>query len=187
MPACVGAGRAASAGRSSQAAGSASTGTARNTQRQPRCSTTSPLKAGPISEGTTQPAENAAKIFGRSACGYCRPTSTYSDTDSAPAPRPCTRRPAISIGMPIANPASSRPTTKQASPPHSAPAGPRRSHQRPATVMPTTLVASVLPKAKAYSGRPFSAVATVGIAAAMARASKALSETSATMPSVVAR
>ncbi len=142
---------------------------------------------GPSSDGTTQPAENAAKMRGRSASGYSRATSTYSATEIAPAPSPCTRRPASSIGMPQANPASNSPQTKQASPAHSGSAGPRASLQRPATVMPITLVARVPPNASAYRRRPSSSRATVGIAAATASASNAIRETSATMPSVVAR
>ncbi|KAG1060846.1 hypothetical protein G6F40_018044 [Rhizopus arrhizus] len=89
--------------------------------------------------------------------------------------------------MRIAKPASSRPSTKQARPYHSGRAGPWRSAQRPARVMPITLVARVPPNASAYRRRPSSASATVGIAAATASASKACSATSATMPMVVAR
>lgn len=59
----------ASAGRSSRPAGTASNGTARNTQRQPRCCTIRPLNAGPTIEGTTQPAEKAANTFGRRCSG----------------------------------------------------------------------------------------------------------------------
>ncbi len=65
--------------------------------------------------------------------------------------------------------------------------GPARSLQRPAAVIPITLVASVPPNANAYSGRPFNSRATVGMAAATANDSNALSDTSATMPSVAAR
>ncbi|MCW0461402.1 hypothetical protein NB717_002470 [Xanthomonas sacchari] len=142
---------------------------------------------GPISDGTTQPAENAANMRGRIACGYSRATSTYSTTEIAPAPRPCTSRPASRNPIDGAKPASSSPQTKQARPVHSGVAGPCRSLQRPATVMPITLAARVPPKASAYSRRPSSSRATVGIAAATASASKAISDTSATMPTVVAR
>ncbi len=75
-------------GRSIAPAGKASRGTPRNTQRQPRCSTTRPLNAGPTSAGTTQAVANAAKMRRRSASGYRRPTSTYSATDMPPAPSP---------------------------------------------------------------------------------------------------
>ncbi|AJQ85619.1 hypothetical protein [Xanthomonas oryzae] len=53
--------------------------------------------------------------------------------------------------------------------------------------MSTTLVARVPPNASAYSGSPLHWRATVGIAAAAASDSKALSDTRATMPSVAAR
>ena len=86
-----------------------------------------------------------------------------------------------------AKPASSKPATKHAMPDHSGAAGPRASHQPPATVMPTTLVARVTPKATAYSGTPSSARATAGMAVATARASKAIKATSETMPIVVRR
>jgi hypothetical protein len=76
---------------------------------------------------------------------------------------------------------------KQANPDHSGAAGPRRSFHWPPTTMPTTLVARVTPNASAYSGRPSSARATVGIAAATAMDSKATSATRDTMPSVVVR
>ncbi len=76
---------------------------------------------------------------------------------------------------------------KQHRPSHNGRAGPSRSLQRPASVMPITLVASVPPNASAYRRRPSSSCATVGMAAATASASKACSDTSATMPMVVAR
>ncbi len=175
------------AGRSSSAAGMASSGTIRNTQRQPRCCTIRPLMLGPISEGTTQPAEKAANTRGRIGSGKERPTSTYSATEIAPAPRPCISRPSTSTGMCWAKPATSRPATKQARPSHSGRAGPRWSLQRPDSVIPITLVARVPPNASAYRRRPSRSWATVGIAAATASASKPCSETSATMPMVVAR
>ncbi len=54
----------------SSAAGIATAGTARNTHRQPRCSTIRPASAGPTSDGTTQAAANAAKIRRRNCSGY---------------------------------------------------------------------------------------------------------------------
>jgi hypothetical protein len=53
--------------------------------------------------------------------------------------------------------------------------------------MPSTEVASVAPKARAYSGRPFRASATAGIAVATAMDSKASREISATAPTQAAR
>ncbi|MNV76255.1 hypothetical protein D3C71_1695940 [compost metagenome] len=89
--------------------------------------------------------------------------------------------------MVCARPASNNPAMKQPSPSHSGRAGPSRSHQRPARVIPITLVASVPPKASAYRRSPSRSWATVGIAAATASASNPYSDTSATMPMVVAR
>lgn len=36
---------------------------------------------GPINDGTTQPAENAANTRGRKTSGYSRPTMTYKATE----------------------------------------------------------------------------------------------------------
>lgn len=46
-----------------------STGTARNTQRQPRCWVTAPETSGPTIEGSTQAEEKAANTEGRSRSG----------------------------------------------------------------------------------------------------------------------
>ena len=67
------------------AAGTASTGTARKTIRQFACSTISPAIAGPTSDGTTQPVENAAKTRGRSSGRVEMPDNDVQGDGEQPA------------------------------------------------------------------------------------------------------
>ena len=82
---------------------------------------------------------------------------------------------------------SSRPARNHAVPCQSGRVGPLRSLQVPETTIATTPEASGPPNASAYSGRPSSACATVGIAVATARDSNATRVISATIPTVRAR
>lgn len=56
-------------GSASASGNTTSTGMPRKTQRQPSCSVTAPEASGPTTDGTTQPAANAAMMAGRSRSG----------------------------------------------------------------------------------------------------------------------
>jgi hypothetical protein len=84
-------------------------------------------------------------------------------------------------------PDSSSPAPKEAMPVVSGARGPCRSDHCPASTIPNRLVVKYPEKANAYSEIPSSSRAATGIAVPTAVASKAMSSTTETMPTLSAR
>ncbi|GAA2864598.1 hypothetical protein GCM10020220_062380 [Nonomuraea rubra] len=147
-----------------------------------------PAMAGPIMEGTTQAAENAANTRGCISGGYALATSTYSATCVNPVPSPCTNRPRDEQLHRRREPGQQQPPPRTS--PTPAPmgrSGPRTSLHRPPSTVAITLAARVALKARLYRDMPSSSRATTGMAVATAMASKACNVTSATSPMLSAR
>src|SRR5215472_11808582 len=88
----------------------------RNTQRQPNSLAISALIAGPASPGATQAVDSTALILARRPSGRLRPIATYATAGTAPAPSPCSVRPAISTGIDGARPATVSPAPNRTIP-----------------------------------------------------------------------
>ncbi len=84
-------------------------------------------------------------------------------------------------------PDSSSPAPKEAMPADNGPSGPRRSDHCPASTIPNRLVVKYPENAKAYSATPSNSRAATGIAVPTAVASKAMSSTTETIPTLNAR
>lgn len=90
----------------------------------------------------------------------------------------------MNIHIDPAVPASSSPTANAAIPAPSGPSGPRRSAHCPENTIPNRLVVKYPENANAYSDTPSSSRAATGIAVPTAVASKAISRTTETMPTL---
>lgn len=90
-----------------------------------------PPASGPAMDATPQTPLKNACVRARSASEYSSPTMVMLRGTTAPAPRPCMARAAISMVIDVAAPDSAEPTRKTAIPPRYMRRRPYRSESRP--------------------------------------------------------
>src|SRR5580704_7840398 len=159
----------------------------RNTHRHPNRRATSALTAGPTSPGATHAVDRTAIMRGRSVSGRLRPIAAYATEGTAPAPTPCSTRPATRTPIDGASPARARPAPNSTTPATNGTAGPRRSASRPAATMPITLPSMKPLNTQPYRRRPPRSRATTGMTVTTASASDATNVMVRTRPTVSAR